>query len=52
MPDKDEAAEHSFAKERQLFLPLLLSNPNYFGTLKNTHTNRWFPSPGTRVTRN
>ena len=34
MPDKDEAAEHP--KERQQFLPLLLSNPNYFGTLKNS----------------
>jgi hypothetical protein len=36
MPAKDEAAEHPFPKERQQFLPLLLSNPNYFGTLKNS----------------
>ena len=33
MSDKDEAAEHLFTKAGQQFLPFLLSNPNYFGTL-------------------
>ena len=37
MAKKDEpGTELPFEFERKRFLPLLLSNPNYFGTLENS----------------